>query len=193
MNYHSTFPILTVILFFNLCLKVSLDAQNTWVEWDDESATWLSGIADNSHEKDIAISDLNKDGWVDIIVVHKAPFSNPGPRQYLLLMNNGGTLTDEIATYAPGFITRHTDARDIYIGDFDNDGWDDVIIANTFADQPVYYRNLGENASGDWLGLADESNLRFPLPLSVNPLQFCAVWAGDINGDGTPDLRCGTS
>ncbi len=178
---------IVILLFISLSANL-LKAQNTWVEWEDESASWLSGIADNSHEKDIAISDLNNDGWMDIIVVHKAPFSNPGPRQDLLLMNNGTSLEDQTATYAPEFISNPTDARDVFIGDFDDDGWDDVVIANTFSDQPVFYHNLGNDVNGNWMGLADESAARFPLPLNVPILQFCALWAGDVDGNGSPDI-----
>jgi len=43
------------------------------VEWEDERAIWLSGISNNSHEKDIAVADLNNDGWIDIVVAQK-PF-----------------------------------------------------------------------------------------------------------------------
>ena len=173
-----------IVLLFQIFLSPDfINAQNTWVEWEDESASWLSGVADNSHEKDIAVADLNNDGLTDIVVVQKAPFSNAGPRQDLLLINYGTSLEDQTATYAPGFISNPTDARDVYIGDFDDDGWDDVIIANTFDDQPVFYHNLGDDDNGNWLGLADESASRFPQPLNIPLLQFCALWAGDIDGN----------
>ncbi|MEM8488797.1 MAG: FG-GAP-like repeat-containing protein, partial [Bacteroidota bacterium] len=79
-----------------------------------------------------------------------------------------------------------TIARDAIITDLDGDGWDDVLIANTFGDQPKFYRNLGADASG-WLGLADESTSRLPT-LDVGTIQYCGVAAGDVNGDGAPDL-----
>ncbi len=177
------------ILLFSISPTINtLCAQNTWVEWEDESTTWLADVSDNGHEKDIAVSDLNNDGLTDVVIVHKAPFSNAGPKEDLLLLNNGSELLDQTAAYAPEFISNPSDARDVFIGDFDDDGWDDVIIANTFEDQPIFYHNLGEDSFGNWLGLADESNARFPLPVNVAPLQFCALWAGDIDGDDDLDI-----
>ena len=62
------------------------------------------------------------------------------------------------------------------------------MFANTFEDQPVFYHNLGDDGNGNWLGLADESAARFPLPLNVPLLQFCALWAGDIDNNGSLDI-----
>ncbi|MGB3545386.1 MAG: choice-of-anchor D domain-containing protein [Saprospiraceae bacterium] len=94
---------------------------------------------------------------------------------------------DRTLEYAPGFISNPTFARDLYIGDFDGDGWPDVIVANTFGQQPLFYRNRGNDTAGDWLGLADESDARFP-ELNDDEVLFCAVWGGDVNGDTFPDL-----
>ena len=47
-------------------------ARGTWIDYTDDSNT-LS-VTDDSDEKDIAVGDLNKDGWDDIIIVRKAPF-----------------------------------------------------------------------------------------------------------------------
>nr|MBX2821476.1 VCBS repeat-containing protein [Rhodothermaceae bacterium] len=122
----------------------------------------------------------------DIIVVRKAPFMETEARTDLLLMNESGTLVDRTEDFAPGFAVEPTIARDAIITDLDGDGWDDVLIANTFGDQPKFYRNLGSDASG-WLGLADESTTRLPT-LDVGSIQYCGVAAGDVNGDGSPDL-----
>ena len=58
--------------------------------------------------------------------------------------------------------------------DVDGDAWDDVVIVNTFNQQPMLYMNLGEDAEGNWLGLADDSDARFPTLVSDQPL-ICAV------------------
>ena len=62
----------------------------------------------------------------------------------------------------------------------------DLFVISTFDDQPKYYRNRGDSA-GVWLGFVDESSTRFPT-LTVDPLQFCAGWSGDLNGDTHLDL-----
>ena len=164
-------------------------ARGSWIDFSDESSSALSITSvpfDDSDEKDLAVGDLNKDGWDDIIVVRKAPFMESDARPDLLLMNEFGTLIDRTASLAPGFAAEPTIARDVIIEDLDGDGWDDVLIANTFGDQPSFYRNLGADASG-WLGLADESSIRLPV-LDAGSIQYCSIAAGDVNGDGAPDL-----
>ncbi|MCH7975547.1 MAG: T9SS type A sorting domain-containing protein [Bacteroidetes bacterium] len=143
--------------------------------------------SDDSEEKDFAVADFDQDGWTDVVVVRKQPFSSVGPRADLLLMNENGTLVDRTLTYAPEFTTRLTDARDVWAGDLDMDGWADVLVASTFEDPPVYYHNLGEDGSGNWLGFADESATRLPT-ITIPTLQFCALWAGDLTGDGAPEI-----
>ena len=176
-----------------VCCVAATAAQAQWVSFSDDTGTRLSlqAFIDNpggnpmqdDEEKDVGVGDLDKDGDDDIIVVRKKPFSNPGARQDILLMNNGGNLIDETAALAPGFLTDLTDARDVVIADFDGDTWPDVVIAVTFNDTPKFYRNLGESG-GRWQGLVDESG-RLP---AMAPLLICAVWAGDVTDDGALDI-----
>ncbi len=173
-------------------------ASAQWVDFTTETSNrlrirpYVDGTAHvgDDQEKDFAVGDLNKDGWDDTIVVRKRPFSNAGPRQDILLMNRNGRLIDFTARFAPGFLTKLTDARDVQIVDVDNDTWLDVVIGNTFEQQPVLYMNLGRDGQGRWLGLADESE-RLPqisVPADVNTIQICAVAVGDVTGDGFVDI-----
>lgn len=182
----ATLAVMTV----GMTLSVRPTAYGQWIEFTDDTSTNLStGLINVSDplEKDIATGDLNRDGWEDVIVVRKVRFSNPGAKTDILLMNEDGVLVNRTSSLAPGFLSTPTDARDVFLADIDLDGWTDVIIANTFGQQPKLYRNLGEDADGTWLGLADES-FRLPTIVIAGPLRFCAIWADDLTGNGAPDL-----
>ena len=184
-----------------LAMLCAHGAAAQWVTFTDETQTslQLSPFNDapkndpllDAEEKDIAVADFNKDGWDDVIAVRKQPFSNPGAKQDVLLMNESGTLVDRTTLYAPGFLVTNTDARDVVVTDIDQDGWDDIVIANTFEQQPVLYRNAGLDEFGEWQGLVDESAQRLPfltVPTDVSTVQFCAVAAADITDDNYPEL-----
>ncbi len=179
-------------LLFSLLLLTCNLSQAQWLNWADQTSLRLSVstvATTDPEEKDMWNADLDNDGDEDLIVVRKQPFSTstqPG-KSNLLLMNINGIMTDRTTLYAPEFISTVNFARDIFIGDFDGDNWKDVIIATTFNQQPLYYRNLGNDIGGNWLGLINESSTRFPFYAEDTPL-FCAVWGGDINGDGFKDI-----
>ena len=119
-------------------------------------------------------------------------------------MNEGGVLTDRTAQYASasdtpgdgGFLTATTD-RDVVLTDVDQDGWLDVVTTTALMDgspkwlsHPRVYRNLGE-VGGAWQGLVHEA-ARIPQLFTAggNPVasRSNAVLAGDVTGDGYPDL-----
>ncbi|MFT7588037.1 MAG: hypothetical protein ACI959_000243 [Limisphaerales bacterium] len=183
-------PLLSLNLIVLLSFALNtVSAQCLWLNYGDETSARLSLSSipsSDDEEKDIAQGDFDNDGWTDIVIVRKTPFSNPGARADVLLMNENGVLVDRTSTYAPEFISRTTDARDIHVADFNNDGWLDMIVVSTFEDQPQYYRNMGESA-GVWQGLSNVSSTDMPF-LTVGPLQFCAGWAGDVTGDGWLDF-----
>lgn len=165
---------------------------NQWLDFSDATTSRLTVTTvanSDDEEKDIAAADLDNDGFDDVIVVRKEPFliTSEGSKSDLLLMNENGVLTDKTTEYAPEFISAETYARDVYIDDFDGDGWKDVIIANTFDQQPKYYANQGEDGSGNWLGLVDESAIRFPT-LTGDEISFCGVSGGDLDGDDDQDI-----
>ncbi len=167
-----------------------------------------AAISDDSHETDLAWADLDGDGDIDLVAVRKQPFTTSGDRTNLLLVNEGGVLTDRSAELASasdvpgdlGFLTPTND-RDVVIADVDGDGFPDVITAvdDLGADTPKWlshprvYRNLG--GSGAWGGLRFEA-ARTPQIFHATsgvPLdpRFVAVDAGDFDNDGSIDLYFG--
>jgi hypothetical protein len=179
-------------LFLSGLLLCTTTVSAQWLDWlnDTENRLELVTVANSDdEEKDVFAGDLNNDGWPDMVVVRKEPFSLPSepPKSDLLLINQLGVMVDQTELYAPEFISNPTFARDVYIEDFDSDGWLDVIVANTFSQQPIFYKNLGNDINGNWLGLADETASRFPL-LNEDNILFCAVWGGDVTGDGHKDI-----
>ena len=176
-------PYFCFLLLFGFCAPL----KSQFLNFNDATSQW-SPMGIDPLEKDIAVGDLNQDGLDDIVIVRKTPFSNPGAGADVLLMNTGSNLEDQTALFAPEFISNPSDSRDVFIGNFTDDDWPDVVIANTFEDQPIFYHNLGNDANGNWLGLADETSTRFPVVLPNNVLQFCALWAGDVTGNGALDI-----
>ncbi|HEX5011619.1 MAG TPA: VCBS repeat-containing protein [Planctomycetota bacterium] len=192
-----------------LCSSASAQFDVKWVTFKD-SPTKLgvlpTAISDTSTEVDFATGDLNNDGWQDVVAVRKQQTSTTGKRTNMLLINNHGKLEDKTAQWATaadvagdlGFLTP-VNNRDAKIIDVNNDGWADVVTCTTLSDgdpkvisHPRVYMNLGDDGTGQWLGLRFE-NARFPqlltIPggLAVAP-RFCEVAAGDVSGDGFADL-----
>lgn len=182
---------------------LSISNNTTSLPGDTPSAS-LMGI-----ETDVAWGDLDKDGWTDLVIVRKQPFTSAGKRTNLLLMNENGVLVDRTTQYASaadvpgdqGFNTPTND-RDVAFVDVDNDTWLDVVVATTLSDadpkhigHPRVYMNLGVDGSGAWLGLRFE-DARIPQLFSFSTGQpqnprFCSVAAGDVTGDGYADLFFG--
>ncbi len=190
-------------------------AQINWVTYtlDNSQISGISttSISNSSNETDIEWVDMDLDGWTDVVIVRKQPFTSTGKRTNLLMMNENGVLTDRTSLYATsadvggdqGFNTPTND-RDVIADDFDQDGWPDLITATTLSDgdpkhigHPRVYMNQGasDTASQNWQGIRFE-NFRFPQLLHFgtgnpqNP-RFCSVDTGDVTGDGYPDLYFG--
>jgi enediyne biosynthesis protein E4 len=121
--------------------------------------------------------DFDRDGFFDLLLVQGGgPLpadraTNPPDR---LFRNLAGTafvdVTESTGIAEVGF------SQGVAVGDFDNDGFDDVYITNVGPD--TFYRNLGD---GTFVELTHQSGL-------INPLWgTSAAWA-DVNHDGHLDL-----
>jgi len=195
-----------------LAAPSSAQLNQQWVSFTKDTSRLAGGpgsVSNNGTEVDFCWGDIDNDGDVDVVAVRKEDFTSPGRRTNQLLLNEGGILVDRTSTLATasdvpgdnGFLTPTND-RDAVLADFDGDGWLDVITATTLSDglskeigHPRIHMNLGNDVNGNWLGIKYEAS-RIPQMRhygtgnAENP-RFCSVAAGDVTGNGLPDLYFG--
>lgn len=192
-------------------LAVALSATTVlgqWVTYANETSTRLVadpvvGVAD-PEERNYSVGDVDHDGDTDVVVSRKIPWTYPGGKRDVLLMNENGVLVDRTAQYGTdadvpgsmGMLDLTNDRKAILV-DVDNDGWLDIVTAAMISDglpkyigHPRVYHNQGA-VGGAWQGFRFEDS-RIPQLMSVtgiaaNP-RFADVVAHDVTGDGFVDL-----
>ena len=126
----------------------------------------------------VALLDYDNDGWLDIYLLNGSTYAalkgkEPAPRAMLLHNNHDGTFTDvtdkaRVANERWGF--------GVAVGDYDNDGWPDIYVAN-------YGKNrlFHNNHDGTFSDVADKAGVALG-GWSTGP-----TW-GDYDHDGALDL-----
>ena len=96
----------------------------------------------------VAFFDYDNDGWLDIFLLTGSRFEGfpegQEPTNHLLRNNRDGTFTDVTARAG---LVRHGWAQGVCIGDYDNDGHDDLFV--TYWGQNVLYHNNGDGTFTD--------------------------------------------
>jgi hypothetical protein len=96
----------------------------------------------------IAFYDYDNDGWLDIFIVNGSRLegfpAGAEPASHLFKNNRDGTFTDVTAKAGLG----HSGwGQGACVGDYDNDGWDDLFI--TYYGKNVLYHNNGDGTFTD--------------------------------------------
>jgi hypothetical protein len=94
----------------------------------------------------VAFFDYDNDGWLDVLILSGTRLQGapPGTTNRLYKNNRDGTFTD--VTEKAG-LTRTGWASAVTVGDYDNDGFDDLFL--TYYGHNVLYRNNGDGTFTD--------------------------------------------
>ncbi len=96
----------------------------------------------------IALFDYDNDGWLDIFMVNGTRFDDISPQHppsnFLFHNNRDGSFTD--VTQKAG-LTRTAWGQGCCVGDYDNDGYDDLVV--TYWGGIVLYHNNGDGTFTD--------------------------------------------
>ncbi len=149
------------------------------ITWTHENAMSPERYLPETMGPGVAFFDYDNDGWMDLFMVNSGPcdFYKPQTplRNALYKNNRDGTFTD--VTEAAGVTGGREFGMGCAVGDFDNDGYPDLLV--TAYGECTLYRN---NGNGTFSDVTEKSGL-----LGAPPWTTSAVWF-DYDNDGKLDL-----
>jgi len=132
----------------------------------------------------VALLDYDNDGFLDLYVVNGAAIpslkkESPAYWNRLFHNNHDGTftdVTDKAAVAGAGY------GMGVAVGDYDNDGWPDLFVANVTANQLFH-----NNRDGTFTDVSERAGLQ---GATLDGRKMWSVGAGwfDYNNDGLLDL-----
>ncbi len=152
----------------------------------EESAKW--GLNDPGYTTQVYPIDYDNDGDLDIFVLnYRDDFKNNTKISGQLQSEIYETTSDQLYRNDGNRFTKVTGPAGIYnkawglggaIGDFNNDGWDDIYVANDFLEPDIMYINQQDGT------FKNEINSR------LNHISFNSMGVdyNDLNNDSYPDL-----
>jgi hypothetical protein len=135
--------------------------------------------------------DFDNDGWLDLIIANGhvqdniAQFERGAtyrqPTQ--LFRNEAGQKYREVTAQMEEMARRPIVGRGLAIGDYDNDGWTDVLIVDSEG-KPLLLQNTGFRGPGSRARDKSPSDSRPPAPGLDHWIGFRLIGTGRINRDG---------
>jgi len=131
--------------------------------------TWLAGVGDSGYGYHGMFGDYDNDGDLDIYVVNS---NSPN----VLYQNNGNGIFTDVAQQAG--VANGGDGRGAIFFDYDNDGFLDIYVTNTYDQANVLFRN---DHYGSFIDVTEEAGVG-------DNGDGNAIAPGDFDNDGDVDL-----
>jgi enediyne biosynthesis protein E4 len=146
--------------------------------WTHKMGTAQKKLIIEADGSGVGLIDYDNDGWLDIYMVNGSTFDamdgkESTPHAALFHNNRDGTFTDVAARAG---VTNDRWGFGVTIGDYDNDGWPDIFVAN-YGKNRLYHNNH----DGTFTDVAEKAGV------AVGGWSSGATW-GDYDGDGRLDL-----
>jgi len=147
-------------------------------DWRHVMGTPEKNLILESNGSGVALLDYDNDGWLDIYLVNGSTLqalagNESAPHAALFHNNHDGTFTD-MAERAG--VTNGRWGFGVTVGDYDNDGWPDIFVAN-YGKNRLYHNNH----DGTFTDVAEKAGV------ILGNWSSGATW-GDYDGDGRLDL-----
>jgi hypothetical protein len=155
-----------------------ISKQSGLASWSHVMGTPEKKFILDANGSGVALLDYDNDGWLDIYMVNGSTFDaldgkETPPHAALFHNNHDGTFTDVAAKAG---VTNDRWGFGVAVGDFDNDGWPDLVVTNFGKNR--LYRN---NRDGTFTDVAERAGI------TLGNWSSGASW-GDFDGDGRLDL-----
>jgi hypothetical protein len=183
------------VLALALTIEIWADTISSTIRFEDvTSRSGVQFVADscptpNKNQPETMISgvgliDYDNDGYLDIFFINGAALPSlkkESAKYYNRLFHNNhdGTFTD--VTEKAGLAGDGYDMG-VAVGDFDNDGWEDIYVASVTKNH--LYRNNGD---GTFTDVTDKAGVGIPTYKGQKMWSAAAGWV-DYNNDGKLDL-----
>jgi len=146
--------------------------------WNHKMGTAEKKLIIETNGSGVGLIDYDNDGWLDIYMVNGSTFDaldgkEPLPHAALFHNNHDGTFTDVAAKAG---VTNDRWGFGVTIGDYDNDGWPDIFVAN-WGKNRLYHNNH----DGTFTDVAEKAGV------TLGNWSAGATW-GDYDSDGRLDL-----